>query len=228
MGVFHEAARELANLCIPSSCAGCGAWDQTLCDQCFGLSQSFVPTWEVIDSGWAEYPLWSLSEYSGSMRSIILAAKHSGCVDLSPFLFECGKTIGDALGKSGMLEVGQPHACLWIVPAPSSWKRRFFGHPVTSHIAHGVAQGIRLSAPVTVAVRDICRLDPWVSSQAGKNSDKRREARRGHMYVSMPIPQDVGLVAVDDVVATGGTMSELFRVCGKNWVAGACIARARR
>ena len=57
---------------------------------------------------------------------------------------------------------------------------------------------------VPVAVRDICRLDPWVSSQAGKNSDKRREARHGHMYVSTPIPQDVGLVAVDDVVATGG------------------------
>ena len=162
------------------------------------------------------------------MRSIILAAKHSGRVDLSPFLFECGKTIGEALGKSGMLEVGEPRACLWIVPAPSSWKRRFFGHPITSHIAHGVAQGIRLSAPVEVEVRDICRLDPWVSSQAGKNSDKRREARRGHMYVSTPIPQDVGLIAVDDVVATGGTMSELFRVCGKNWVAGACISRARR
>ena len=182
----------------------------------------------MIDSGWAEYPLWSLSEYSGSMRSIILAAKHSRRVDLSPFLFECGKTIGDAVGKSGMLEVGDPHARLWIVPAPSSWKRRFFGHPITSHIAQGVAQGVRLSAPLPVEVRDICRLDPWVSSQAGKNSDKRREARRGHMYVSMPIPQDVGVVAIDDVVATGGTMSELFRVFGQNWVAGACIARSRR
>jgi len=138
------------------------------------------------------------------MRSIILAAKHSGHVDLSPFLFACGKSIGDALGKSGMLEVGDPHACLWIVPAPSSWKRRFFGHPITPHIARGVAQGIRLSASVPVVVRDICRLDPWVSSQAGKNSDKRREARRGHMYVSTPIPQDVGLVAGGEGVAKGG------------------------
>ena len=77
-------------------------------------------------------------------------------------------------------------------------------------------------------VRDACRLDPWVSSQAGKSSEQRRQSRRGRMYMTEEVPRGVGVIGVDDVVATGGTMNEMFRVFESSWVAGACIARSRQ
>nr|WP_157884988.1 hypothetical protein [Actinomyces pacaensis] len=187
-----------------------------------------LPQWELQDAGNAEYPLWELSDYSDPMRSIIVAAKHSSRLDLSGFLFECGVNIGLSIAQSGMLSVGTDATSLWVVPAPASWKRRLFGQGITIHVARGLAAAVGGHSEVTCCVRDVCRLDPWVSSQAGKSSEQRRQSRHGHMHATQRVPQGVGVIGIDDVVASGGTMNEMFRVFERSWVAGACIARSRQ
>ena len=203
-------------------------WDESLCSACASLSCALLPQWELIDAGANEYPLWSLSDYSYPIRSIILAAKHSTRVDLSSFLFQCGMNIGLAIAQSGMLDVGRNACALWVIPAPSSWKRRLFGHPITVHIAQGLASAVCEHSCLDSYVVDVCRLDPWVSSQAGKTSDQRRRSRSGHMSLVRAIPPEVAVIGVDDVVATGGTMNEMFRILEERWISGACIARSRR
>lgn len=226
MGFLHEAAHELVSVCIPSACVGCGRWDHSVCPQCAALSSMLLPQWELQDAGNAEYPLWALSDYSDPMRSIIVAAKHSSRLDLSQFLFECGVNIGLSIAQSGMLSVGTDVTSLWVVPAPASWKRRLFGQGITIHVARGLAAAVEGHTEVTCCVRDVCRLDPWVSSQAGKTSEQRRQSRSGHMHVTQRVPRGVGVIGIDDVVASGGTMNEMFRVFEGSWVAGACIARS--
>lgn len=228
MGFLHEAAHELVSVCIPSACVGCGRWDYSVCPRCAALSYSLLPQWELLDAGSVEYPLWQLSDYSDPMRSIILAAKHSSRLDLSEFLFGCGVNIGLSIAQSGMLSVGSDATSLWVVPAPASWKRRLFGQGITIHVARGVAAAVGGHSEVACCVRDACRLDPWVSSQAGKSSEQRRQSRRGRMYMTEEVPRGVGVIGVDDVVASGGTMNEMFRVFESSWVAGACIARSRQ
>ena len=228
MGFLHEAAHELVSVCIPSACVGCGRWDHSVCPQCAALSSALLPQWELQDAGNAEYPLWALSDYSDPMRSIIVAAKHSSRLDLSQFLFECGVNIGLSIAQSGMLSVGTDATSLWVVPAPASWKRRLFGQGITIHVARGLAAAVGGHSEVTCCVRDVCRLDPWVSSQAGKTSEQRRQSRSGHMRATQRVPRGVGVIGIDDVVASGGTMNEMFRVFEGSWVAGACIARSRQ
>ena len=228
MGFLHEAAHELVGVCIPSVCVGCGRWDHSVCPQCAALSSVLLPQWELQDVGNAEYPLWELSDYSDPMRSIIVAAKHSSRLDLSGFLFECGVNIGLSIAQSGMLSVGTDATSLWVVPAPASLKRRLFGQGITIQVARGLAAAVGGHSEVTCCVRDVCRLDPWVSSQAGKSSEQRRQSRHGHMHATQRVPQGVGVIGIDDVVASGGTMNEMFRVFERSWVAGACIARSRQ
>lgn len=199
-----------------------------MCPQCAALSSALLPQWELQEAGNAEYPLWELSDYSDPMRSIIVAAKHSSRLDLSEFLFECGVNIGLSIAQSGMLSVGTDATSLWVVPAPASWKRRLFGQGITIHVARGLAAAVGGHSEVTCCVRDVCRLDPWVSSQAGKSSEQRRQSRHGHMHATQRVPLGVGVIGIDDVVASGGTMNEMFRVFERSWVAGACIARSRQ
>ena len=61
-----------------------------------------------------------------------------------------------------------------------------------------------------------------------ESSEQRRQSRHGHMHATQRVPRGVGVIGIDDVVASGGTMNEMFRVFERSWVAGACIARSRQ
>ena len=174
-----------------------------------------------------------MGDYAGSLRRIILAAKHSSRTDLSDFLDEAGARLGTALG--GVLGVaGSPAAdagslegrasCaggavdVWVVPAPSSWKRRLRGRQVALPLARAVARAFAASATPGVRVRvrvvDAVRLRVGVTSQSGKAGAQRTVGRMGSMRaLAVPGP-GVRVVAVDDVVTTGATVREMERVLG--------------
>ena len=172
-----------------------------------------------------------MGDYAGSLRHIILAAKHSSHTDLSDFLDEAGARLGAALG--GVLGVaGAPAAAsgslegrascaggavdVWVVPAPSSWKRRLRGRQVALPLAHAVARALAAGARPGVRVRvvDAVRLRIGATSQSGKAGAQRTVGRMGSMRaLAVPGP-GVRVVAVDDVVTTGATIREMERVLG--------------
>jgi hypothetical protein len=172
-----------------------------------------------------------MGDYDGPLRRIVLAAKHSARTDVTDFLDEAGARLGTALG--GVLGVaGSPVAAVgslagrvpstgsavdvWVVPAPSSWKRRLRGRQVALPLARAVARALAASARpgVRVQVVDAVRLRVGATSQSGKAGAQRTVGRMGSMRaLAVPSP-GVLVVAVDDVVTTGATVREMERVLG--------------
>ena len=215
---------------LPVQCAGCRAWDEVLCPSCRSLASGPAHV-ASIDGVRGPLPLVVMGDYDGPLRRIVLAAKHSARTDLSDFLDEAGARLGTALG--GVLGVaGSPAAAVgslegrapstggavevWVVPAPSSWKRRLRGRQVALPLARAVARAVAAGARPGVRVRvvDAVRLRIGATSQSGKAGAQRTVGRMGSMYaLAVPGP-GVLVVAVDDVVTTGATIREMERVLG--------------
>ena len=215
---------------LPVQCAGCRAWDEVLCPSCRRHAQAEpIPT--VVDGARGDLPALAMGDYVGSLRRIILAAKHSSRTDLSDFLDEAGARLGTALG--GVLGVaGSPAVAVgslegrasssgsavdvWVVPAPSSWRRRLRGRQVALPLARAVARALAAGARPGVRVRvvDAVRLRIGATSQSGKAGAQRAVGRMGSMRALAVPPRGVLVVAVDDVVTTGATIREMERVLG--------------
>ena len=216
---------------LPVQCAGCRAWDEVLCPSCRRHAQAEpIPT--VVDGARGDLPALVMGDYVGSLRRIILAAKHSSRTDLSDFLDEAGARLGASLASvlgvagspaaaAGSLEGRAPSTGsaveVWVVPAPSSWKRRLRGRQVALPLARAVARALASSARPGVRVRvvDAARLRVGATSQSGKAGAQRTVGRMGSMRaLAVPGP-GVLVVAVDDVVTTGATVREMERVLGR-------------
>ena len=222
--------RGLVGALLPVQCAGCRAWDEVLCPSCRSLAggPAHVASLEGVRG---PLPLVAMGDYGGPLRRIVLAAKHSARTDVTDFLDEAGARLGTALG--GVLGVaGAPAAAVgslegrasstagavevWVVPAPSSWKRRLRGRQVALPLARAVARALAASATpgVRVSVVDAARLRVGATSQSGKAGAQRTVGRMGSMRaLAVPGP-GVRVVAVDDVVTTGATVREMERVLG--------------
>ncbi len=215
---------------LPVQCAGCRAWDEVLCPSCRSLASGPAHV-ASIDGVRGPLPLVVMGDYDGPLRRIILAAKHSARTDLSDFLDEAGARLGTVLG--GVLGVaGSPAAAVgslegrapstggavdvWVVPAPSSWKRRLRGRQVALPLARAVARALAAGARPGVRVRvvDAVRLRIGATSQSGKAGAQRTVGRMGSMYALAVPGSGVLVVAVDDVVTTGATVREMERVLG--------------
>ena len=165
-----------------------------------------------------------MGDYAGPLRRIVLTAKHSERTDVTDFLDEAGARLGTAVAR--VLGVaGAPAAAggsregavdVWVVPAPSSWKRRLRGRQVALPLARAVARALAASARVGVRVRvvDAVRLRIGASSQSGKAGAQRTVGRMGSMRALAVPPRGAVVVAVDDVVTTGATIREMERVLG--------------
>ena len=228
--VLGFLGRGFVGALLPVHCAGCRAWAEVLCPSC-RLRAQVEPTPTVVDGVRAGLPALAMGDYTGPLRRIILAAKHSSRTDLSVFLDEAGARLGTALG--GVLGVaGSPAAAVgslegrapstgsavevWVVPAPSSWKRRLRGRQVALPLARAVARALAAGARPGVRVRvvDAVRLRVGATSQSGKAGAQRTVGRMGSMRaLAVPGP-GVLVVAVDDVVTTGATIREMERVLG--------------
>ena len=219
--------RGLVGALLPVQCAGCRAWDEVLCPSCRSLAggPAHVASLEGVRG---LLPLVAMGDYDGPLRRIVLAAKHSARTDVTDFLDEAGARLGTAL--AGVLGVaGSPAAAVggrasfaggavevWVVPAPSSWKRRLRGRQVALPLARAVARALAAGARPGVRVRvvDVVRLRVGATSQSGKAGAQRTVGRMGSMRaLAVPGP-GVRVVAVDDVVTTGATVREMERVLG--------------
>ena len=222
--------RGLIGAVLPVQCAGCRAWDEVLCPSCRSLASSPAHM-ASIDGARGPLPLVAMGDYDGPLRRIILAAKHSARTDVTDFLDEAGSRLGASLA-SVLGVAGSPAAAVgslegrvtptgsavdvWVVPAPSSWKRRLRGRQVALPLARAVARALAAGARPGVRVRvvDAARLRVGATSQSGKAGAQRTVGRMGSMRaLAVPGP-GVRVVAVDDVVTTGATVREMERVLG--------------
>ena len=211
--------RGLVGALLPVQCAGCRAWDEVLCPSCRSLAggPAHVVSLEGVRG---LLPLVAMGDYDGPLRRIVLAAKHSARTDVTDFLDEAGARLGTALG--GVLGVaGSPATAagpleVWVVPAPSSWKRRLRGRQVALPLARAVARALAAGARPGVRVRvvDVVRLRVGATSQSGKAGAQRTVGRMGSMRALVVPGPGVRVVAVDDVVTTGATVREMERVLG--------------
>ena len=232
MGVrgHRTLARGLIGAILPVQCGGCRAWDEVLCPSCRRLAQ-VEPTPTLIEGARGDIPALAMGDYAGPLRRIVLTAKHSARTDVTDFLDEAGARLGASLARV-LGVVGSPASAggfrqgrascaggaveVWVVPAPSSWKRRLRGRQVAMPLARAVARALAASARPGVRVRvvDAVRLRVGASSQSGKAGAQRTVGRMGAMRALAVPPRGVLVVAVDDVVTTGATIREMERVVG--------------
>ena len=216
---------------LPVQCAGCRAWDEILCPSCRSLAggPAHVASLEGVRG---PLPLVAMGDYDGPLRRIVLSAKHSARTDVTDFLAEAGACLGASLA-SVLGVAGLPAAAVgslagrapstgsavdvWVVPAPSSWKRRLRGRQVALPLARAVARALAASARPGVRVRvvDAVALRAGAGSQSGKAGAARTVGRMGAMRARVVAPAGALVVAVDDVVTTGATIREMERVLGR-------------
>lgn len=217
----------VVNVLWPSQCAGCGRWDEVLCHSCRSVFLSGPGPWELAElpiglaSGPAEIPLFALGRYAGVRRAIVLALKHGDVRGAEQLLRGAGRRLGVAWARSALAGGGE----VVVVPAPSSWGRRLRGREVVVPLAEGVAEGIRSEGGVASVVECV-GLRLGVRGQRGRGRDERQGARAGTMRVRGSSPEGGEVLLVDDVVTTGATIGEMWRVLDGRPLAVLCMARA--
>lgn len=235
--------RALEGLILPTQCVGCGRWDVALCCECAALARMPPDSWGILEGeSWGapeggregapegeahrgDLPLWSLGEYDGPVRSILLAAKHRDRADTDVFMWEAGRTLGRSMSQSSLLGEWEE---LWVVPAPSQWRRRWNGREVALMLGRGVAQGIYEGRGGRVRLVQACALRWGVGSQAGRSGGERRRGRAGTMRLRVELPSEVRVVVVDDVVTTGATIREMGRLLGAQVLGVGALCRVGR
>lgn len=182
------------------------------------------PNLGSLDNDWGvpTVPVWSLGRYGGPLRSIILSAKHERGQNLDGFLYQAGATLAVAAA-----EVLEPARQIWVVPAPSSWRRRWDRREIVPSVARGVGDSLAASLPGSrVRLAPALKLRVGRRSQTGRGSRARRSGREGAFSLVAEPPPGCAVVLVDDVLTTGATMREMWHEVGEPVQVGLVLARA--
>jgi predicted amidophosphoribosyltransferase len=220
----------LADLVLPSRCAGCAAASHRLCPGCAAaFGRPFVH--RPVPSPVGLPSVWACAAYAGPIQAAILHYKERGRRDLAPIL-----AAALAVAVRGLLRdrrLGPPI----LVPVPSrrsASRRRGGGHLrrlcrlATTFLA--ASPGAGPAAIVAPALR-LAR-DP--RDATGLSADERADNLRGAFA---PVRSVVAAIAqrparpviiVDDVITTGTTLAEATRALREAGVpvAGAAVVAA--
>ena len=218
----------LADLVFPVHCVGCGAWGEVLCGQCWQLAAR-DPELRVVDDqcGVPAVPVWAMGAYGGTLRLVILAAKHQEGVHLDDFLRRMGERLATGVALSVEAAAEAPGTRVLVVPAPSSRRRYHDRAEVAPQIAAGLAPALQAEFPAT-RVQLVRLFHPrWrASSSRGRGAAARSAGRAEAFRLLRPVPAGAVVVLVDDVVTSGATLRQLADMLAPAVVVGAVLATA--
>lgn len=236
------ALRDLARAVVPLSCAGCGAFDVTLCEPCGALLRGPVrrvehdaPRLDPVD-GSRLWPVWATSAYTGPVRGVVVGWKDRGRTDLDDVLAAAVRRAADAASVD-LLRSVPPGAAVQVVPVPSTRSsRRTRGREPVRTLARAVAEHLAdrwASRGVEVRALDALEHVPRASrgtrDQVGLGARARGRNLSGSVRARRHARHDSGAVTVlvDDVLTTGATLAECARAlrhAGGTLVAGIVVA----
>ncbi len=208
--LLREAALDALAVLLPVECAGCGAWDRGVCQQC---RAALNPVARDRDVGGLR--VWAGLEYDGVARSVMLALKSQQRVDaataLAPAL-ACAVRAAAAAARGDGVEVV-------AVPGTRAAYRRRGYDPVRLLISRA---GLGASRVFSAARphRSQKQLGAGERDRNLRGTFRLRRSVAGHR-----------ILLIDDVVTTGATLREAARVLregGAEVVGAAVVASTRR
>jgi len=217
MAQLRGVSRELGDLVLPLTCAGCGDYGVDLCDNCWlqwqagaMRAEDQVPAF----GGQSRLPLWAAATYDGAVRQAIVGIKDRGRGDVLNLISAAALRLAERLGPAVREALSRGHPQLGIVPVPPrtpAWLgRREVELP--TYLADRMAQFLRPRA-VNCEVAPVLRHHRWTRDQVGLGRAARLQNRSGTMRLRSRATAVSGkpLLVVDDVATTGATMREAVR-----------------
>ncbi|NNC13113.1 ComF family protein [Planctomonas sp. JC2975] len=210
---LRSALLDALAVVAPTSCAGCGAADRSLCEACAGRLSPSVRTIDLDDLTVA-----AALDYDGVARSAIAAFKDGGRTDTAPHLAVAfSASIEAALQQSVV-----PHrSSLHLVTVPSSR---------SAHRARGYSPVGLLLGHLGLRAEPMLGARRQAADQVGLSPDSRRENRSEWLEARHAVAGE-RMLLVDDILTTGATLLEARRAlesAGAIVVGAAVLARTPR
>ena len=202
-GVVAAVARDLADLVLPRTCAGCGLPGRVLCPRCAALlTTPRAATPRRVP--WGFPPTAAAGAYSGPVRPAVNAFKEQGRTELAGPL---GTALALAVAAVVAAAPRLPGPVL-LVPVPSSvaaLRSRGRDH-VGELTRRAVAELWAAGLPAEEA--RLLRRSGRVRDSAGLSAAARRANLAGTFRRDEAPPRRGLVVLVDDVVTSGATLTE--------------------